>query len=325
MSAPNTPPASDATPGGTSATGGNSQGSPTPGAQDPGSASPDSSASASGPDYLARIRTDPAFAEAEVRKHQSAAGTMRSELQGLKTKVGGLLQPQDHLGGQSYLDRATGDQLVGIVSEWASWTSDPAMAPVIDRKRKDLPIGGDPSSSRDLEEEDVYMTETERNLASEVKELKGQLTQMQGQIQSTSTAFGADKLQSHLQSVLTPLNLPNEKVQAAMTALREKVTQLGRQGPAGQQAIENLMSPQGEKAVEALVVEALGGFNGVLEVARNVVSQESQRRAGLATDGPMLTGSQPDEPPPEFQGTGAQKALQALEFFENHPERIRGH
>ena len=142
-------------------------------------------------DYLARARSDPEFAVAEITKHQSAARKASNELKSFAP----LKDIVSKLEGGS----ATAAQLI---YEQAAILQHPEVRSVVEHYRKFGTLPTTPTAQRSDASDDIYQDPMDL-LRSEVTELRTQLGQLLGQSRQDRSLFAQTAMQSHLQTLKT--------------------------------------------------------------------------------------------------------------------------
>jgi len=139
-------------------------------------------------DYLARIRSDPEFAEAEIKKHQSDATKARNELKSL-APIKDVVSRLD--GGAAAAAQ--------LIYEQAALLQHPDVRSVAEHYRRTgtLPTSAPP---RQDASEDEYQDPVDQ-LRNEVTTLREQLQMVQGHVQRDRTVIAHTAVQSHLQKL----------------------------------------------------------------------------------------------------------------------------
>lgn len=310
MSDPTTQPTPDAMSASRSGTG-------APDQQPDSSASPGTGAAAPRRDYVARLKAEPDFAVEQVQHFQSAASKAEAQLRSVQEKLGPLTNLIDQ--------GVTGNVLAQAISEYQALAQDPQISKAIQafRETGEVRLSPQPRSNgseQNVEDEDVYLTDTERAMKQQIEAQNQQLVELRQMVSQTSQNFGVQSLSQHLEKVFTDYNLQGERADKVRDSITQQVQQWQNAGEAGRKAIADLQRPEGRSTVELLVTKALGR-DGLLEIAKEQLLREGKVRAGMETDGPSQYGTTGDEPGIQEHDS----VLSAIKAARARPESIQGY
>jgi hypothetical protein len=290
MSAPTDIPASNAAAGG----------EPIGGSPGGGQGAADSSR---GPtDYIQQVRTNPDFAEREVRNLKSRHDTLEAEFKKQGERLGSL---------SSYLDQGvTGDQLANYVQDYAAIYQDPELAKMIQEHKERKANGSSTKTSSD----DDYLTPEEEKIGA----LETQLADLRTRLTRTESSFGVNHLRANLTGVADEIGLSPELHKRVMGEIEADIRVWGQNHAKGDAAAMNALTQlQGEKSqdfIRTMIMNKLKP-DDLDEVARHRALRKDQNARRFETDGPPEVVTTGQEPPPDFSkfATAADAARWARE------------
>ncbi len=278
---------------------------------EPGQAQP-TGAQPSGGDYFAKIDSDAEFRRQELTKHQGRADRAEAQLRQLQEKLGPL---------GDYLNAGVdGKLLSNAIHQFNEFAKNPTGAQLLQsfQETGEVRLPNNNSGSEGSGVEDDYLTDTERQLRSELESTKQQLQEVQQMVSQTSQSFGMQSLTQQLERAFEKHQIHGDKANEVQQKVINQVQQW-LQGPNAKNAIATLRDPNSmTKTVDTLIIDAMGGFPGLLDHAREVNLREGKVRSGMETDGPSLTGSTGEDESLEE----ASDVLTALKAARARPERL---
>jgi hypothetical protein len=232
-------------------------------------------------DYLARASSDPEFAVAEIRKHQSEAAKARAELKQLAP----LKDIVTRLDGGA----ATAAQLI---YEQAAILQHPEVRSIVEHYRK---TGTLPTStpSRQDASDDEYQDPVDM-LKSEVTQLREQLALVQGHVQRDRTMITHTTTQSHLQRLAEKHKDIWEVIQPAILERAEE----WEKTPQGRDVLSQATFDTWDNLAKMAIGDHLDA------VMSKRAEQRSQSKAGLGT-----------EPRPNTVTTGREDPIRQSEVW----------
>lgn len=271
--------------------------SPAPGAATtPGSGGPAGAAVSDPKDYEARLRSGGEWTVEETRRQQQRADRAENELRQIEQQLGGLRQILK-AGGMN------GDQIAAHLSTWQELRRDPERAAAIDAA-----IRGQAPAKPKAEPDDDYVD-------PEVKELREKVAEFERKLSEQSTFSGQQALTRHFEAVAEKLGLEGDD----FDGVRQKLIQTLQTSP---DMSRSLMSERGQKAVEVLVMDALG-LDGMQKLAEKRLLRTHEIRHSMETDGPTRAVSA-DTPPPPVYKTPHEAAIASLRLARANPSITRG-
>ena len=272
-------------------------------ASDTGSGSVDS-ASGSGDhgsrNYIDRVRSDPDFADREVRSHQGRADKAEARLNAMEW-IGTLEQGRGQL---------SGDEIMHHLGQYNNLLQDPGMKAAIERFRSNGSSQDTPTTSTDADEE--YLSDEQR----ELKQVRSELVELRTRQGQTELLDGQQALKTHMEEIIEEYHLSPEVAKVGSEATAAQIVQWYSQGKTGQTAINSLKGPSGRRVVEGILIPAIGS-KGLLDAQQNRDRRTSDRLGALGTDVPSGHASTGREEAPKFEGPDAH--LKAAAWAADNP------
>lgn len=253
----------------------------------------------SGNDFEARVRAGGDFAVSQVKDWQRRADQASQKEKDWNEWAGPLAVYREQ--------GLTGQQIAGQIGAFLEIQNDPKRKAMLDKV-----IAGDTSVASN-DDDDLYLTDDERK----VRDLEQKLQSLEQRLGQQHSVQGQDALMRHLGAVASEWHLSDEQVSQLSSDLIQQVQLWGKQGKAGEVAIDQLTSQNGRETVELMMMKRLGR-KGLTEQVKQQLLRDQGVRERLSTDGPSLRLS-PDANPPENLG---KDPLETLRFAQQNPEML---
>jgi hypothetical protein len=262
-------------------------------------------------DFKERARRDPDWAWEQVRGFQSTA----DKAQGAEGKYNELVTKIGERG-MNLINQYGGDIVAQATENYATLRGDPTVGEVVQAFERTGKISLRGGTEPNAETEDEYKTPEEKKIEA----LQAELAAVRQDVSAQTLTSGREAIQRNMENVFKDIPpLTPEDAQKVREHTASQFEAWGRMGPAGEQAIKSVMTPQGETTVRGIM---LGAVTGDM-LTRGLEYAASARRRGLGeldTEGRGGVASTGREELPVFK-TAAEAALHAEANPDLHTSR----
>ena len=255
------------------------------GAQASATAAAEPSGAAPKADFLQRARENPEWAAEQVTQFQSTADRAEAATKKLVDKIGSM---------DALLEEFGADTVKAAVENYRNVRNHPDFAEWVPEFEQtgQLPTR---TGSEPKVDDGEYKTPEEQELIS----LRAEVAGLRQDTNANTMASGEQVLTKHMEKVFGEYGLAPEDAEKMRATMVSQMKSWATSGEPGKAALKTLMSPNGYKTVQGIMLSELSP-EILHKAATNAALRKHKGLSGLATDGPSGSPGTGTEPPPEF-------------------------